>query len=203
MSGVSITKSKLLLVEGSHEKRFFTQLLKEMGIKDIQVEEVGGQNNFQTQITLLPKSGNFNIVNQIRIIRDADDRFNEVFQSIQNALQKAGLPVPDKPLEITKKNPNIAVFLMPDNKNEGALENLCLKSVSSDPIIECVEDYFTCIKRKCEITHTPSHLNKAKVQVYLAKCPEGDIHMAIAAEKNIWDWDNPVFNEIKDFIKNI
>ena len=200
---IIINKKKLLLVEGSHEEKFFEKLLQEIKITDIQVAQVGGQFLFATNIKNLPRLQNFNIVESIGVVRDADDGFTSVFQSIQESLQQAGLPVPNEPLLVEGINPKVSIFIMPDNKSEGALEKLCLISVNSDSIMECVDSYIACIEPKLDTPHVPTRLDKAKVQVYLAKDPDGDIHMGIAAQKDIWNWNDCAFDDIKEFIKKI
>lgn len=198
---IKISKNKLLLVEGSHEKDFFTKLLETMEIDDIQTEPVGGKYSFKPNINNLPKYPNFDIVKSIGIVRDADTDFKGTFESVRDALREGGFPVPDKPMIPTGDNPSVAVFIMPDNGNKGALEELCIESIREDPVLECVEQYFDCLKLIQDKEHL--HLSKAQVQVYLAKEPDGDIHMGIASQRDIWQWNSPVFNEIKEFIKSL
>jgi len=84
------------------------------------------------------------------------------------------------------------------------LENLCISSISEEPEINCIEEYFNCLDEiNINYGSNHPHLYKAKVQVYLAKEEEGNIHMGIAADKNIWNWDNSTFEPIKNFIKSL
>ena len=198
---IRISKNKLLLVEGNHEVQFFAKLLQSMQIDNIQVEPVGGQYNFKPSMEILPKLDNFDNVRAIGIIRDADDSFEDTFSSVQGALRDAGLPVPNQPLTLTGNRPQVAVFITPDNNNRGDLEELCLASVQDDPILECVERYFDCL-RPIQGTDHP-HISKARMQVFLAKEPDGDIHMGIASRRGIWDWNSQAFDEIKTFVRSL
>lgn len=199
--GKTITKTKLLLVEGNHEVQFFEKLLGSMPKTDIQVMEIGGKYQFNFQIQNLPRYDGYKSLESVGIVRDADESFSNTFSSVQNALERAGLPVPDQPMSLTVAKPRFSIYIIPDNINNGDLECLCMESVCDDPIIECVIQYFECL-RDIEGRDHP-HLSKAKVQVYLAKESDGDIHMGIAAQRDIWHWDNSAFEEIKNYLMTL
>lgn len=197
---ITISRSKLLLVEGSHEVKFFNCLLKAMHLDDIQVAKVGGEHDFRPNIVNLRKYPGYtdSDVKSIGIVRDANRSFEDKLRSIQNALRDGDLPVPDQPIVPTNTNPRVAVFITPDNVSDGALEDLLMASVEDDPVLQCVDSYFDCLTG---IQGHHPHLSKARVQVYLAKEPEGDMHMGIASEKNVWVWDSPAFDGVKTFIR--
>ncbi|MBM3211949.1 hypothetical protein FJZ33_07010 [Candidatus Poribacteria bacterium] len=169
-----------------------------MGIEVIQVEQVGSQYKFRPMIMSLPGFPNFHQVEAIGIVRDADSSYENVFSSVQDALRMADLPVPNQPLHFAGNDLKIIVFIAPDNNSIGALEDICLASVQDDPIMKCVDDYMRCLKDIQNKDH--DHANKARTQVYLAKEPEGNIHMGIAAKKDIWNWQSTAFGEVRDFI---
>jgi len=196
---ITISRSKLLLVEGTHEVKFFNRLLETMQIDDVQVERLGGKHLFKPNIKNLPGYPGFSGVTSIGIVRDANANFEDAFRSVLGALRDANLPVPDEVMVPTATSPQVAVFITPDNGSDGALENLLMTSVQGDPVRECVDSYFDCLRGVQG--HTHPHLSKAWVQVYLAKEPEGDMHMGIASEKNVWVWDSPAFDGVKTFIR--
>jgi hypothetical protein len=198
---ITISRSKLLLVEGSHEVKFFNRLLETMQLDDAQVEEVGGKHLFKPNIVNLPKVDGYSDLTSIGIVRDANASFEDTFRSVQNALADANLPVPNEVMVPTATSPQLAVFITPDNGSEGALEDLLMASVQGDPVLECVDSYFDCLLGIQGDTHP--HLSKAQVQVYLAKEPEGDIHMGIASEKDVWGWDSSAFDGLKTFIRSL
>lgn len=197
----TISQSKLLLVEGSHEEKFFSKLLESMRINSIQVKQVGGKELFRPNIINLPKMRNYSVVKSIGIVRDADESCNNTFRSVQAALRDANLPVPDQPITPAGTNPQVAVFIAPNNSDSGALEDLLMASVEGDPVLSCVDQYFDCLQSIQGEEHP--HLSKAYVQVYLAKEPDGDIHMGIASQQNIWNWASPAFDTLKAFIKSL
>jgi len=174
-----------------------------MGITDIQIEDVGGRFFTPTLSSLHGLQGFDNLVS-IGITRDADNSFENMFQSVQGSLGTAGFSIPSRPMEIASGPPDISVYIFPDNNTHGALENLCISSLGNDPSLECVENYFSCLDSIDQAygTNHP-HPYKARVQALLARESEGDIHMAIAAEKNIWNWDSIAFDGIKSFLRAI
>ena len=127
-----------------------------------------------------------------------------MFLSVTNTIKKLGFPVPTAPNELAVGNgdfPSTLIYIFPDNQSNGALEHLCISSVLGDPTLDCVEAYFSClseVNKKYGIEHP--HLHKARVQVFLAREEEGDVHMGIGAEKDIWNWDSPVFNQVKEML---
>jgi hypothetical protein len=201
MRNIVISKSKLLLVEGSHEKQFFAKLLKSMGIDDIQVEPVGGDRLFKPNIANLRKLQDYSRVKSIGIVRDADNSFEDALRSVQGALKEAGLPVPDQPMMSAGTDQRVVVFITPDNSNGGDLEDLLIASVQGDPVLGCVDEYFDCIRTIQGNEHP--HLSKARVQVYLAKEPDGDIHMGIASQRDIWEWTSSAFDTLKTFVQSL
>jgi hypothetical protein len=173
-----------------------------MGLASIQVEQVGGKHLFRNIIINLPKIRNYSsLVRSIGIVRDADKSCNDTFQSVQGALRDAHLPVPDQPITPVGTNPRVAVFITPDNSGSGALEDLLMASTEGDPVLSCVDQYFDCL-RSVQGTEHP-HLSKAYVQVYLAKEPDGDIHMGIASKQDVWNWASPAFDALKTFINSL
>jgi len=198
---ISISRSNLLLVEGSHEVKFFNCLLESMQIDDVQVERLGGKHLFKPNIKNLPGYPGFSGVTSIGIVRDANGSFEDTFRSVQNALRDGDFPVPDQAIAPTNTSPQVAVFITPDNESEGALEDLLMVSVQGDPVFQCVDSYFDCLRGIQG--HRHPHPSKARVQVYLAKEPEGDIHMGIASDKNVWPWDSPAFYDLKAFIRSL
>lgn len=193
-----ISSNNLLLVEGDHDKIIFSKLLEFLGLDDFQVVSANGKEAFSPLLRLIITDDRFNDLNAIGIIRDADNDFNGAFRSIQGAFRKASLTVPDRPLTFTESKPKNGIFIMPDNNTNGDLESLFLDSVVQEPVMECVDQYFDCLENLTGNEHPKP--TKAKVQVYLASKPEGDLHLARAAQKDYWDWENEVFQNIKDFL---
>ena len=197
-----IEKPKQLLVEGSDADSFFSALLKEVNITEIQIQNFGGineLNGFLDQFRRAP--GFWDRVESLGIVRDAETDPNAAFQSVSTALGAANLPVPQCPLELTNTQPRTSIFIFPDNETTGMLETVLLRSVDEDPVMFCIDDYFNCLKEKLE--YPPKHIEKAHLQTFLASRQKVPRTLHVAAEQGIWPWNSPVFESIKLFINRL
>lgn len=196
---------KMLIVEGTHEVKFFNVLLPRLGLNDIQVEQIGG-NTFEPVLDGLRSTTGFSQLESMAILRDADLSCGDMFSSVQHSLRKLGYPVPTRPNEMATVDGTFKtlIYIFPDNQNNGALEDLCLASVADDLTLNCVETYFSCLDGiNSNFGSAHPHPKKARVQAFLAREEEGDIHMGIAAQKGVWNWDSPVFDQLKYMLRNL
>jgi hypothetical protein len=116
-------------------------------------------------------------------------------------LENSSFSVPLAPLEKSGNNPAISIFILPNNHDDGALEDLCIESVSSYPEITCVHNFMNCIASIRGVNHP--HHSKASVQVFLAIEEEGDVSMSTASDKNIWDWNCTAFDQLRQFLMGL
>ena len=162
------TKSKILLVEGKDEVNLFTELLADIGLDNyVQVIKVGGTDKFAKELPILKKRSGFHKITSIGVVRDADSDPQGAFQSICSALHKAKLPEPTSPLCPKAGPPQVTAMIVPDANTSGMLESVCLNSVSNDPAMICVEQYFQCLQEKQRIL-AENVMPKARVGVFLA-----------------------------------
>ena len=118
---VPITRPKQMLVEGRDEEEFFKALLRYLGIDDIEVRHYGGKNSFRRFLNGFVSTPDFDGVESMGIVRDADDSATSAFQSLQDSLTSVNLPVPDKEMIPTTEFPKVTVFIMPGDAAGGAL----------------------------------------------------------------------------------
>lgn len=214
MKDIEQIKSKrLLLVEGNDEKWFCIQLIKAIEMNqnpenlDIQVIDIQGNQNFSSSLSLIVKSPYFDEVTTIGFIRDAEKNpaessYNSTCTSIKKYL--SNFPIPEIGKTKTENGLTCGIFIMPDNKTAGMLENLCLESVRTNPLYGNAEDYVM----QAELLLTESEQKKynkpkALIQTYLAGQSEIVNTLANAAKKGLWDFSNPVFNDFITFIKKL
>ncbi len=197
---LEISSKKLLLVEGKDEENFFQALLSIMAYDNkIQVIGVSGKGNFSSKFNTLVKAPNFSDVESIGFVRDADNNAKSAFESICSVLRTKNYVAPISSGLYSNGNPRIGVFIMPDNKSCGMLEDLCLQSIKNLPINDCISDFIGCIPNKDKSFES----SKSKVQIYLSSKTPIVNNLGLGAQKKYWDFDNPCFNEIKEFIKNL
>ncbi|MHA1353158.1 MAG: DUF3226 domain-containing protein [Candidatus Heimdallarchaeaceae archaeon] len=198
---IEITREKLLIVEGKDDKQFFEALLKQMRIKDVQVIKLGGQNILKKYLRTFIKTSGFEKVKQLAICIDADKNPESKFRSICDSLKRLGFKPPSNPSTFhstrEKESLNIGIFLIPGQDKKGAIEDLCLETVSNDIRMSCVDKYINCLeKNNIEIRNE----SKCKVQVFLATEYETN-SLGLAAQKSIWNFQSSSLNELKRFLE--
>ena len=197
----ALSKPKLLIGEGKEEVDFFTAFLAHLNISDIQVEQYGGKQGLKSYLrTLVVRPGYLDVVS-LGITRDADNSAQSAFQSVCNSLNRASLPVPSQPREIVGDNPQVSVMILPDGQNTGMLEDLCLTAVETDPVLQCVDEYFDCVYRT--VGREPNNMAKARVHAWLSSQIEPDKRLGEAAKAGYWPWDSPGFDSLKQFLQTL
>lgn len=195
----ALSKPKLLIGEGKEEVDFFTAFLTHLNITDIQVEQYGGKQGLSRYLrTLVVRPGYLNVVS-LGITRDADNSAQSAFQSVCNSLNRASLPVPSRPREIVGDTPQVSIMILPDGQNSGMLEDLCLAAVETDPVLQCVDEYFDCVYRTSG--RKPNNMAKARVHAWLASQLDPDKRLGEAAKAGYLPWDSPGFDSLKQFLQ--
>jgi hypothetical protein len=196
---VEIIKSKILIVEGEDEKRFLNSLLSCLSITNIQILPIGGKTLIRQNLKALLLTTNFNYINTLGIIRDADNDPAGAFQSVCDAIRKINLVAPNDQLVLTNSSPKTAVMILPAPGEKGMLEDICLNAISSSPEMACITQYLGCIHEKTD--RLPNNLSKAKLYSYIASSNNPELRLGEAAEKGVFNWDNPSFQQVISFLK--
>jgi hypothetical protein len=200
---LKIEKEKLLIVEGRDEEEFFGALLENLEIYDIQVAAVGGKTKIKPNLKALKITDPmFDRITSLGIIRDADDNHQNAFRSIQDALNAADLPCPKRPLISTKSSPKVSVMILPPGVSRGALEDVCLGSVQTDPAISCVDAYFDCLDANGN-GRPEKDFNKAKTRVFLSSRKEPTLKLGEGAKKGYWPFNAVEFDGLKKFLGSL
>jgi hypothetical protein len=148
MDAITITRSKILIVEGNDPYRFFIKLLLHLQIDGVQVIDFGGNDELRKKLIALPNIPGFNSVNKLAIIRDAEESNpKNILSSISDALRKNNILCPEI-LNVFQENNgiHIGIFLLPDNIKEGMLEDLCIMSIEDSPEMVCINEFLNCAK---------------------------------------------------------
>lgn len=191
-----ISSSKIICVEGRDEVNFLNALLTYLGIPNVQIFDFEGKSQYRTKIPALINMAGFEAVELLALIRDADNNPpNSAFISLFNIVQNAGLQPPKNDQEFSTGKPRIGIYIMPGNDQTGALEDLCIESISSENNFDCVEIYFDCIGAEL------SHPSKAKVLCYLSGKDPYSNSLGLAAQMGHWDFSNDSFSDLRTFIE--
>ena len=96
----------------------------------------------------------------------------------------------------------VGIFIMPNNRDSGMLETLCLQSIEGMHCNKEMQAYIECLKKFYE--NNPSfNLEKAKTQVYLASKVPIRNSLGLGACKGYWNFDHCAFDEIKLFLNEL
>ncbi len=188
MKNITIEKESLLLVEGKDEVGFFEALLKHMAlINTIQIIDIGGKDTLKKTLPTLLLTPNFSRVKKYGIIRDADDNKKNAFESVIGILRQNKQPAPEKSNTfVWAENLGVGVYIMPGDSAEGMLEDLCLKTVEGSPVLYCVDQYISCLRKKLDIEEFPDNESKAKMHTFLAGKYKFVPSLGIAAQNLIF-----------------
>lgn len=201
-----ITCRNVLLIEGSDEVNFFTELLIYMGLTpglDIQTRAVGGKEKFRYELPAFLNDPDFYQVAAYAILRDADTSAKDTLKSVQKLLRDLGQPCPQQNETFASNDGlKVGIFVLPGSANTGMLEDLCLRSVEDHPIMPYVNEYLRQVKATMG-SKAPKNKSKAKLQTFLAGMPKTDERLGIAAKWGYWPFDQKAFMPIRSFIEKL
>jgi hypothetical protein len=211
-----ITQAKVLLVEGKNEEQFFGAFFQHIGINDVQIRQIFGKDQLAANLRLFMNEAGYPAVTAFAIIRDADSSSDDTFKSVIDTLKSLDLPFPKRNEEFANKaRKKVGVYIMPDGKNPGMLEHLCLMTVKDHPVMQHVNTLFAAFSRdlvKRESTdgpmqpdknYYPKNEAKAKVQAFLSGMYK-TVHTAgLGAREKYWNFDNACLANLKKFLENL
>ena len=206
-----ITQRKQLLVEGRTPELFFRAMISHLKLQEIELHDFGGYTQLRPFLKAFCARPEFKEnVHSLGIVRDAEftvrvgepktepQTVDQAFASVCGALESADQQVPAGPGVFTTAARKIGVFILPNCRDPGMLETLCLESVHSPQIDQCIEQYFACMARAGH--PQPANMTKAKTFAFLAAKEIYDPLVGRAAQKGIWPWQSPVFKPLEDFL---
>ena len=213
------TITKLLLVEGNDDLRFFRALSRSIGTNDVAVDSYNGKSNLRNDLAERVRNPGFQTVTSLGIVRDADNNSQSAFDSVIGSLRIVNLPAPDTPtIPIERDGLRVSVLIVPPNDEQGELENVCLNSIEGTPDLECVEGYLACISNAGPPI-AGNRLAKAKVHAYLSGGPlpkfltgapnestgrrQPGLRLGESADRRVWDWASPAFTPLIGFLRNL
>ena len=196
-----IERSIQLLVEGKDQLNFFEAFIRRVELQnELQVQDFGGVNELRGFLRALADSPEFDTVESVGIVRDAEQSAAGARRSVTDSLQHVGLPAPG---DASRGNgPLIHLLILPGGGEErGMLETLLCRSVADRPLNDCIDEFFECADALPGIDIR--RLDKARAQAYLAMQPEPQVSVGVAAQKGYWPLDHDAFAEVRDFLAGL
>ena len=201
MDPETIERKIQLLVEGNDQRNFFGALVGRLSLSAIQVQNYGGVDEFREFLRAFAAMPGFAKVGSIGVVRDAEGRpAVSAFDSVRSSLQRAGLPVPERPGQRSPGVPAVTVFVLPDNDRPGMLETLLRESFANTPEDRCVDAYVECLREAGIPVDRP---DKARVHAWLASRREPHVSAGVAALKGYWDLKHPAFARLRAFLSGL
>ena len=190
-----------ILVEGNDQRNFFEAFISHLALANIQVQNFGGVDQLRDFLEGLVDVTGFQAVKSVGIVRDAETSAQAAFQSVQSSLSNAGLPVPNQPERRAGSSPAVTVLILPGNNRPGMLETLLNETFANTPVDDCINAFFGCVEDASGVLLQRPH--KARAQAYLATKPEPHLSVGVAAKRDYWDLNHPVFDQLRQFLTTL
>ncbi len=199
-----IEKTKLILAEGKDAELFLVWASSAYRPqKDVQVMNFGGNNELPNYVLLLTHQEKFDEVETLVIARDAETNTESAIKSVQDCMNRAKLPVPEKPFDYVSQGiPRTAFMIFPGPENDhGTLEDLCLLTVEEDPVMTCVDEFLECTKT---IGEKLPRLHKNRLHCFLAgKNKYVGSNIGLASKQGAWNPSHEALNPFKTIIQDM
>ena len=86
----------------------------------------------------------------------------------------------------------------------GTIEDLCLATISKDPLLNCVKTFLECAEQNQEAGERLKHPWKSKLYAYLAgKDDHAGKRLSQAAKNNVWNWEHDAMLPFKRIIREM
>lgn len=171
-------EKNILLVEGPHDASVITGLLHKHSvvIPDSKIVTCVGVDNLLAKLELYLK--NSSAYDVIGVVVDADNSVGARWQQLRDRIQKTGkyacrkMPLHEEGMIITPidlEDAKVGVWIMPDNKYQGTLENFLLDMIpQDDDLLEEVERELLHLENENRNRYKDNFRDKAKVHTYLS-----------------------------------
>ena len=194
-----IKEPKQLLVEGKDQLNFFNKFIQHLNCQGVQIQDFGGVKDLRAFLGQFVKAPNFgSVVGSIGIVRDAEGDANAAWQSVQSALQGAGMPVPAHVGQHSAKTPHVSVLILPGGNQPGMLETVLNRTFSDDPVNTCIDSFFECVRHLTGKTIPIPDKARARAYMWTRKKPH--VSVGVAAQAGYWDFDHEAFASLRSFL---
>ncbi|MDE7457034.1 MAG: hypothetical protein K2M96_10080 [Prevotella sp.] len=171
------THTYKLLVEGNDDQHVVWALCQKHSVPEtFDVLDCGSVENVLKEFKLRLQLADNN--HRIGIVVDADVNMKSRWEKVVSILKNTGkydcdnivLPKDGLVLESRDKSyPKIGIWLMPDNNQNGMLEDFMASlAAPGDALMKKSEDVLTEIENEGIQKYKPAHRSKAKIHAYLA-----------------------------------
>lgn len=156
------------------------------------IKSLDGKNNLKNSLTNIKQY--YDLGDTIILIFDADKSYEEGLNEITKDLEKHNIL-------------NCKIFLFPNNKDSGSLEDLLLLIMKDKEILKCFEVYEKCLSEKSQTYTLPA--TKTKIYAYLEALLNRNSKENIKEHKRDyknqihWSLDHESAAPLKEFLSRI
>jgi hypothetical protein len=184
-----MTLKARVFVEGEWDKKFIKDFVRhkfDLELPTNAVEIIGGKEGLHTKTEGLLRSTSLGFTNLVII--DTNGSFGKTKDFLEK--QRTSLQV------------DFEYFLMPNNNDIGNLETL-LENIATPSnwfVLECFEDYLTCLKKSNKQLNYPG--SKTKIYAYLDLLnQETKPHLVNYLNQGLWNLDSEYLGPLYNFLK--
>ncbi|ASJ22369.1 hypothetical protein BHAMNSH16_12245 [Brachyspira hampsonii] len=210
--------NNLIIVESKNDKFFIERLIEHSNINNVNVECIcefeclDGISNLNKKL----KDIKFDKYDRVGIILDADkEGINKRIEFINNALKNVcddvNLTVINKLEKSSKLDIDFVCYIM-NVDGYGELETILKSIKKSDSVFaDCLESWRECLKNNGKYI-SDKDFDKFYINNYIRfdTCSKSEQKQASkfcsfesAMKKDIWDLDNSILDDLKEFLKSL
>lgn len=191
--------SRLALVEGKQCSHFAAAFIRHHNLDPdgaATVLDFGGVSELRGYIETLTEAGLMQRAKRMLVIRDAEQReAKSAFDSVNSAFKRFSLPQPKNMMTWAEGSPSTCVYILPDCKSPGTLEDLLLKTAEAPEALGCVDRYMECLASK---NMEPNQPHKSRYLAYIASRNQPDSRHGVAMRKTWFNFDHPNFAPLRE-----
>lgn len=193
---------KIVICEGKTDTAVIRNLCLAANIQNLIIESCNGRGNLERYLHDLHVRPEFarKEVESLAVLIDAELDTDASWQKVRNAIQLGFAIKLGGPGIFHPGQPRIAALVIPEGRDCGMIEDLCLEAVSEQPEYWCMVQYFACLSER---TGKKDHHSKAKFRAWMASQPDFDLYLGLAADKGYIPWDSPVFAPILALLRQL
>jgi hypothetical protein len=188
-----------LLVEGGDEV-MLCQMLAGGQIPSLCCWKAGGRD-FVSQARLAKNDPNFHFARSIGIVLDAEYDLDAAHKVAQDALNIFGATEAFVHGKLTG-SPRMGGFLLPNGRDEGAIESLCRSAVRDQELAACTDALVACAEHPHAANlNAQANEDKGWLRAYLGMISPPDLrfHQALKHPQGI-DLNHGVFDPLRQFL---
>lgn len=202
MAPPGATLNKVLLVEGSNDKHVIEHLYRQAGrLLDFEVTACGNVQELLKRISVEMKAPGRTALG---VLADANSNIGSRWREVSRELAKVDVQLSANPVSggtILSDEIRVGVWLMPDNVNNGELEDFLMALIpSSDVLWPFAQRYIGSIPANVQ----PMNLSKAEVHAWLAGKPQLLLMgQAISSSRGYFDTNVPLARSLVAWLDQI